>query len=202
MQAWAAYFNPRFPRGKRPGIRGNLWTAMISIHASRGGSDLRRPDRRFSLMHFNPRFPRGKRPISTMWRMLTRRFQSTLPAGEATTMDWIDWIRLRDFNPRFPRGKRRRCFHAFSPPTFNFNPRFPRGKRPSIFNKLYNRDSNFNPRFPRGKRQLQVGCKEEAMIISIHASRGGSDAGEAFRSDAGNNFNPRFPRGKRQTAKN
>ena len=62
------HFNPRFPRGKRPKEVVALKVKLdISIHASRGGSDGRgRP----SIIH----------PI---------RFQSTLPAGEATTV--VEW---------------------------------------------------------------------------------------------------------------
>ena len=57
------YFNPRFPRGKRPEVyrRSGRRTA-ISIHASRGGSDL---------------LEEGESPYD-------HGFQSTLPAGEAT----------------------------------------------------------------------------------------------------------------------
>ena len=59
---------------------------IISIHASRGGSD---PMRRLFLMRmqdFNPRFPRGKRRCRS-WKLRCRSlFQSTLPAGEATKM--------------------------------------------------------------------------------------------------------------------
>ena len=88
--AWAAtrtYFNPRFPRGKRL----NPWDTPlrlyhISIHASRGGSDL----------------------ISYSSSIASKKFQSTLPAGEATT-SFSDYANQpQDFNPRFPRGKRRR----------------------------------------------------------------------------------------------
>ena len=55
-------------------------------------------------------------------------FQSTLPAGEATT----ERERVADDRK-------------------NFNPRFPRGKRPSKASDR-ERKNNFNPRFPRGKR--------------------------------------------------
>ena len=81
----AFYFNPRFPRGKRrpiPGILGD--DKAISIHASRGGSDLK--TRRLRL-----------------WLYV---FQSTLPAGEATFLSLSLPGFLLYFNPRFPRGKR------------------------------------------------------------------------------------------------
>ena len=59
------YFNPRFPRGKRLGHLTEIQQVnVISIHASRGGSDVAHtPD---LIIYFT--------------------FQSTLPAGEATTL--------------------------------------------------------------------------------------------------------------------
>ena len=101
---------------------------LISIHASRGGSDICYFYAGVGKNDFNPRFPRGKRPIKMFPDMMQKKFQSTLPAGEATIRDFSHAIRS-DFNPRFPRGKRlkpRMVFPVFS----NFNPRFPRGKRP------------------------------------------------------------------------
>ena len=59
---------------------------IISIHASRGGSD---PHHTRLLpgkwLYFNPRFPRGKRRYKQdAIRLLRTLFQSTLPAREAT----------------------------------------------------------------------------------------------------------------------
>ena len=125
------HFNPRFPWGKRleakaqtislivfqstlpvgeatlEALIGQPYT-KISIHASRGGSDLflRLLGEKF-YFDFNPRFPWGKRPIETAtakshifnfnprfpWgkrllfspsKILRGIFQSTLPVGEAT----------------------------------------------------------------------------------------------------------------------
>ena len=61
-------------------------TLKISIHASRGGSDLLIRER----------------------HGLGVAFQSTLPAGEATTSAFSLLSGNTDFNPRFPRGKRLR----------------------------------------------------------------------------------------------
>ena len=56
-------FNPRFPRGKRHGCCNHaLNGGVISIHASRGGSDVLKP----------------------AFDAFGLEFQSTLPAGEAT----------------------------------------------------------------------------------------------------------------------
>ena len=83
--------------------------------------------------------------------VIALRFQSTLPAGEATFGKAISNLSLQNFNPRFPRGKRPR-------PLTNVS-----------------HSSNFNPRFPRGKRHGQAYVKHLTDLISIHASRGGSD---------------------------
>ena len=56
----------------------------ISIHASRGGSDSRDIIRFKRYKDFNPRFPRGKRHFSKGRKVDRVLFQSTLPAGEAT----------------------------------------------------------------------------------------------------------------------
>ena len=79
------YFNPRFPWGKR--LEASLMSdrpVIISIHASRGGSDRQHSARPARFRHFNPRFPWGKRQSGgkSQWKM--KKFQSTLPVGEAT----------------------------------------------------------------------------------------------------------------------
>ena len=190
---------------------------IISIHASRGGSDINAPSKVFGNWYFNPRFPRGKRPHRLESRLVVDQFQSTLPAGEATchhhskggqgifqstlpageaTGSSVVHPRgVRDFNPRFPRGKRQ-DISSESPTAEYFNPRFPRGKRPVLVdNGLELLD--FNPRFPRGKRPARVPLYRPTRAISIHASRGGSDNHGQPVARGSLDFNPRFPRGKR-----
>ena len=77
-------FNPRFPWGKR----------LLGLH----GSAQRR--------HFNPRFPWGKRHNLRAGTPAAKKFQSTLPVGEATFPDQRRGLLARHFNPRFPWGKR------------------------------------------------------------------------------------------------
>ena len=103
--------------------------AFISIHASRGGSDSNRADRKAEAGYFNPRFPWGKRQQDNVVGMIIKQFQSTLPVGEATyfspanimagsisihasrggsdTIGILDCSSCKNFNPRFPWGKRR-----------------------------------------------------------------------------------------------
>ena len=58
-------FNPRSPCGERPGShQGEVIPMVISIHAPRVGSDLRRCGRRSIRRNFNPRSPCGERPGS------------------------------------------------------------------------------------------------------------------------------------------
>ena len=79
-------FNPRFPWGKRlEAAYAHIRKSNISIHASRGGSDL----------------------WSGLLSRRRNRFQSTLPVGEATLPDAAGAALHQYFNPRFPWGKRR-----------------------------------------------------------------------------------------------
>ena len=190
-------FNPRFPRGKRPFTHSIYAESQreISIHASRGGSDYRSSCILVPTADFNPRFPRGKR----------REIPRTLPPA-------------RNFNPRFPRGKRQTWIQQPSL-SMDFNPRFPRGKRPVII-LMARYTAIFQSTLPAGEATGRYFCCIECTDISIHASRGGSDCSNAslmvsvppFQSTlpAGEatilpgpsripdyHFNPRFPRGKR-----
>ena len=100
-------FNPRFPRGKRR-IHGQsgLRDASISIHASREGSDSR-------FLKSVPPFPisihasrEGSDYVFDKSKYQKAKFQSTLPAREATYVVRNGRSLSADFNPRFPRGKR------------------------------------------------------------------------------------------------
>ena len=149
---------------------------VISIHASRGGSD----------------------PMPCISSEETILFQSTLPVGEATRPSYTRCSRWLYFNPRFPWGKRHvglgnadntadisihasrggsdgiwiflhqypsiisihasrggSDFKAASDKYIadNFNPRFPWGKRLPARAGGRRKTSDFNPRFPWGKRR-------------------------------------------------
>ena len=167
------YFNPRFPRGKRPpfpktpcgrpGIsihasRGGSdlaaknypdGVAIISIHASRGGSDAP-PNSKTTETDISIHASRGGSDPHLFLAVLLVKFQSTLPAGEAT----------RNWPPS-------------TVSTANFNPRFPRGKRPNAILE----DNGLNP-------------------ISIHASRGGSDPVEPVIVSSQKEFQSTLPAGE------
>ena len=145
------------------------------------------------------------------------QFQSTLPAGEATSRLHALAVYIHHFNPRFPRGERH-CFSHHHTTFFNFNPRFPRGKRPRIpTTGLLNPDisihasrggsdgkrspeglcgSHFNPRFPRGKRLSDAAFCGRYTWISIHASRGGSDKTEPILISFSGLFQSTLPAGE------
>ena len=103
--------------------------ADISIHASREGSDSWKFQLFFCHHNFNPRFPRGKRHNGKFRFIVSKGFQSTLPAREATEL-----IRKRSALERFQSTLPAREATLLRPSCYrrqyDFNPRFPRGKRP------------------------------------------------------------------------
>ena len=127
------YFNPRFPRGKRPA---STWASSFPFWGN-----------------FNPRFPRGKRRYSRFSSARLEKFQSTLPAGEATrgTFRWSS--SAKHFNPRFPRGKRLKLFPVFPKQAIRFQ-----------------------STLPAGEATAASALAAKSYGISIHASRGGSDS--------------------------
>ena len=125
-----------------------------------------------------------------------KRFQSTLPAGGATTCPCPCPICVSDFNPRSPRGERHlkpryrrksRIFQSTLPAggatplrlhlqaIGRFQSTLPAGGATSKIRITTYRHQNFNPRSPRGERPTLVPIPLQATRISIHAPRGGSD---------------------------
>ena len=144
--------------------------------------------------NFNPRFPRGKRQVSFKTKRRYHIFQSTLPAREATP-DHSSGVRgLKDFNPRFPRGKR----HKTALETLreiHFNPRFPRGKRRSSCASSRSLPE-FQSTLPAGEATKVVAGTPIDAIISIHASRGGSDPVTTIKSACAGQFQSTLPAGE------
>ena len=135
---------------------GLLWLhscISISIHAPRGGSDLRTKCQQLRTGDFNPRSPWGERPAAggDMTGPINI-FQSTLPVGGATRC-----IRLR-------RGRPTISIHA------------PRGGSDEIplAASIWYRSISIHA--PRGGSDLtSLSLTAEVSLISIHAPRGGSD---------------------------
>ena len=78
---------------------------IISIHASRGGSDGNQSAAPPVITYFNPRFPRGKRLHSIMMDTEADEFQSTLPAGEATSLPLSSIKATTLFQSTLPAGE-------------------------------------------------------------------------------------------------
>ena len=128
----------------------------------------------------------------------TLRFQSTLPAGEATQQAAELHHGRHNFNPRFPRGKR---------PTFTFQEledllfqsTLPAGEATHKF-LLVNDFILFQSTLPAGEATQAT----FTILLKPLAFQSTLPAGEATNFYGGQqrhklHFNPRFPRGKRLT---
>ena len=147
----------------------------ISIHAPRGGSDGGLSEVRGNVFGFNPRSPWGERQIYEEVMEELNTFQSTLPVGGATVLHRHDARRADGFNPRSPWGERLPVVSS-SWPVAGFQSTLPVGGATESYDEI------------------------KAIIgVSIHAPRGGSD--HLGRRPGGRNprgFNPRSPWGERQ----
>ena len=124
----------------------------ISIHASRGGSDLyagAAPGGAHISIHASRK---GSDAEAMIPAGAIKRFQSTLPAREATSGSGQIMCPGRISIHASCKGSDHSAGWCRYPGQY-FNPRFPRGKRPPGL--PYRRAcSHFNPHFPRGKRPL------------------------------------------------
>ena len=146
---------------------------------------------------FNPRSPRGERLSKSSSSLQSAVFQSTLPAGGATTLPRIEYYKLeisihaprggsdddhppkrqgrQNFNPRSPRGERRKTLTK-SRRHMDFNPRSPRGER-RLLGNICRPTVSFQSTLPAGGATRNRRQRKPIRGISIHAPRGGSDVG-------------------------
>ena len=126
-KAYGNHFNPRSPWGERlrlfqcqSGLLGFQSTlpvggatlpfrayaliANISIHAPRGGSDLRCLVFSSWSLYFNPRSPWGERLPDRKIHSYNELFQSTLPVGGATREDSHSYRQHARFQSTLPVG--------------------------------------------------------------------------------------------------
>ena len=130
----------------------------ISIHASRGGSD----------------WASQGLPVSP------RKFQSTLPVGEATKGP-VERFVPSCISIHASRGGSDVLTIVIAELASDFNPRFPWGKRQSApFSGCL--AIQFQSTLPVGEATQNVTLTVDDSIISIHASRGGSDAANMWNS--------------------
>ena len=190
-------FNPRSPRGERPGA---------DAAPGRG-------------LYFNPRSPRGERRGCDGDHAACGGFQPTLPAWGATRVSLLRDTLRRNFNPRSPRGERpgpdnpivrEGVFQPTLPAWGATRPTGSWARNPFISTHAPRVGSDpsgasccpgyryFNPRSPRGERHLEVEPVVHVVVISTHAPRVGSDFLWFYFAHMRLYFNPRSPRGKRQ----
>ena len=172
---------------------------LISIHAPRGGSDMRMPRKRISAGNFNPRSPWGERRRTYSGVSRRKQFQSTLPVGGATlvsmysvgpkmisihaprggsdmfTVDKFLGVNISIHAPRGGSDSPRYIGCTFRQ---NFNPRSPWGERP-VGAVPGTRSAGFQSTLPVGGATLHSMNRYYATAISIHAPRGGSDSKDA-----------------------
>ncbi len=131
--------------------------------------------------YFNPRSPcgisihaplAGSDTSSTIFTLLFKLFQSTLPLRGATFILISSMVCIHYFNPRSPCGERPKG-REWRVERWHFNPRSPCGERRSPA-ESYAHPWHFNPRSPCGERP----CRMPALVLLFH-------------------FNPRSPCGER-----
>ena len=192
---------------------------VISIHAPREGSDLRRicaiaPASRFQSTlpargatgpgspfgpgspYFNPRSPRGERPAASSGLHQHPRISIHAPREGSDAENW--WKMRNTFiSIHAPREGSDQRGSDLGKRVQDFNPRSPRGERPLGHQLSHGLQGDFNPRSPRGERPDGKVDVVWRGIISIHAPREGSDAWGHSEDYLTLYFNPRSPRGER-----
>ena len=149
----ARYFNPRSPWGERRCVLGDKATRIkISIHAPRGGSDVKGFSDGMPNIIISIHAPRGGSDI-----------HSSLYATDPY-----------DFNPRSPWGERQMPQTSLIHQPF-ISIHAPRGGSDCGSHGNSPSPCNFNPRSPWGERQGFGHVQNLRRGISIHAPRGGSD---------------------------
>ncbi len=216
----SADFNPRLPRGRRPGHR-------VESDGLRRQFQSTPPSREATgcvvesvgvLEDFNPRLPRGRRRRAAARRRPPRHFNPRLPRGRRRT-SWSTRLCGAHFNPRLPRGRRlKQSLEKLAPVSISihaslaggdvgqtrgnqkfayFNPRLPRGRRRSP-GARDGRQRGFQSTPPSREATPANNDRADRRDISIHASLAGGDRPERRRAGHGHHFNPRLPRGRRR----
>ena len=126
----------------------------ISIHAPRGGSDLKALTPLWQTSNFNPRSPWGERRGSTVKYDIYYQFQSTLPVGGATGR--AGGVVLRwPISIHAPRGGSD-AVDQFVSADRNISIHAPRGGSDVILVPVRSVYLDFNPRSPWGERRAAL----------------------------------------------
>ena len=172
----AFYFNPRSPWGERLCLYSlSSPPRYISIHAPRGGSDAEQLRNRIFNSGFQSTLPVGGATNMSLLDYYLNTISIHAPRGGSDASGKSDKSAPKNFNPRSPWGERRDCQHR--PGWYrDFNPRSPWGERLSktVLSAL---QSKFQSTLPVGGATMSGFRSRQAVIISIHAPRGGSDCG-------------------------
>ena len=169
------HFNPRSPRGERRADRVHPPGSAphFNPRSPRGERRTTNNDGTTTGNNFNPRSPRGERRGSIGRNIVQGLFQSTLPAGGATSCKPLLQQNKRRFQSTLPAGGA--TCAASSPPSWGgyFNPRSPRGS--DIPQAVVAAGRLISIHAPRGGSDDYQAWVAEYLNISIHAPRGGSD---------------------------
>ena len=214
-------FNPRSPRGERPGCNGNQpGGACISTLAPREGSDEALNQGRRAVNEFQPSLPaRGATEDGKVIYNLMQ-FQPSLPARGATIVSSVGAfvIPISTLAPRegsdfiFVLGDCPYDISTLAPregsdykagPLVSqhrhFNPRSPRGERriKAVFDV---KRQKFQPSLPARGATRHLSHQLHIVLISTLAPREGSDDYPELMTFEERHFNPRSPRGERRDA--
>ena len=169
----------------------------ISIHAPRGGSDHQRRSNINPAAYFNPRSPRGERRQLPPSSGLQAEFQSTLPAGGATTVNVFGLFPGWLFQSTLPAGGATHRWSSLSRSATgkHFNPRSPRGERLATL-QMAASGKSFQSTLPAGgsDTRLSRSIKPRAKFQSTLPA-GGATSSRAFKSLSGRGFQSTLPAG-------
>ena len=168
--------------------------STLPAGGERHGSDAKR----YKAIGFQSTLPVGGATNATKQHLLTEQFQSTLPVGGATPSSLLCFVLyhisihapregsdlpilvnrrfLIKFQSTLPVGGSDLTFAPSGVSPADFNPRSPWGERP-IDRMITGHQMRFQSTLPAGGSDPRWGLLLSAVHISIHAPRGGSDAG-------------------------
>ncbi len=190
-------FNPRSPRGERPGLfyprigefrfQSTLPAGgatqisahirpvnVVSIHAPRGGSDLILNFLGISAPEFQSTLPAGGATTAACQSSSVSAVSIHAPRGGSDVLTFIEESEYTVVSIHAPRGGSDKFTKRIKETIYSFNPRSPRGERRTP-SRPYRRQRRFNPRSPRGERLHCCWRQSNHLMVSIHAPRGGSD---------------------------
>ena len=146
--------------------------------------------------YFNPRSPHGERPSGGQHTPPEQLISTHAPRTGSDCTTPSKPTPVRYFNPRSPHGERHTDTGSLISEQ-HFNPRSPHGERP-VASPRPTAFFSFQPTLPaRGATIIRSGLRD-AIDISTHAPRTGSDCLAATYRGTPAHFNPRSPHGERR----